>query len=158
MTSITGSANIHSSSRRVTLLVVPLYACCALQGTYKPAAGGEEVSLATTAEGQFVVQAPALATYWFMSTAADVCVDAVSKSRVAFPLSITLPPLASATVTAISLLTVPARADTAMQAKYGSMAEVVPVDLWTEVYGMFGYAADAEVSLQAAWMRESADA
>jgi hypothetical protein len=113
-------------------------------------AGGEAVSLTTTADGQFVVQTPALATYAFTSTAADVCVDAVSKSRVAFPLSITLPPLASATITAISLLTVPARADSAMQAKYGSMAEVVPVDLWNEVYGMFGYAADAKVSLWAA--------
>jgi hypothetical protein len=43
------------------------------------------------------------------------------------------------TVTAITLLTVPARADSAMAAKYGSMTDVVPVELFDEVYAMFGY-------------------
>ena len=43
------------------------------------------------------------------------------------------------TVTAITLLTVPARADSAMVAKYGSMTDVVPVELFDEVYAMLGY-------------------
>ena len=84
-----------------------------------------------------------MARYAFSSSGSGVCVDAVSGAALAFPFNITLPPLANATITAISLLTVPARSDPVLQAKYGQMQEVVPQDLWADVYGMFGYAPDA---------------
>jgi hypothetical protein len=116
-----------------------------LQGTYKPSVAGEQQQLTTEAAGRFTVTAPVLAVYTFASSGAGVCVDAVSGSPLAFPYSLSLPPLANATVTAIALLTVPARSDPALVAKYGSMQEVLPQELWTEVYGMFGHD-DAQVS------------
>lgn len=106
---------------------------------------GEQRQVSTNAAGRFTINTPALATYTFTSSGRDSCVDDVTNTAVAFPYMLVLPPLTNATVTAISLLAVPARADPVMQAKYGSMAEVVPADLWTDVYGMFGYAADAKV-------------
>lgn len=116
----------------------------AMQGTYAPALIEQGLVLSTDDAGRFSVKAPTLARYTFNSTSVGVCVDAVSGGEVAFPFAITLPPLANATITAISLLTVPARSDLVLQAKYGSMSEVVPQELWAEVYGMFGYpAADA---------------
>lgn len=106
---------------------------------------GTESKISTDTQGRFTVASPALATYTFAPTGASSCVDAVTSSVLAFPHTVVLPPLASATITAISLLTVPARSDSALLAKYGSMAEVVPEELWTEVYGMFGYAASDKV-------------
>ena len=119
--------------------------CCSLQGTYAPVGSGTERAVYTDAHGRFTVTSPALATYTFASTGASSCVDAVTGSALAFPHTVVLPPLANATITAISLLTVPARSDSALVAKYGSMAEVVPQELWTEVYGMFGHAASDKV-------------
>lgn len=106
---------------------------------------GTERQVYTDAHGRFTIASPALAAYTFASTGASSCVDAVSGSALAFPHSVVLPPLANATITAISLLTVPARSDSALVAKYGSMAEVVPEELWTDVYGMFGHAASDKV-------------
>jgi len=116
-----------------------------LQVTYAPASG-QERQLSTDTAGRFLVDKPQLARYTFTSTGDGVCVDAVSGSKIAFPLTLTLPPLANATITAISLLTVPARSDADLVAKYGSMSQAVPQELWADVYGMFGYAAnDAKV-------------
>lgn len=106
---------------------------------------GTERAVYTDAHGRFTIASPALATYTFASTGASSCVDTVTGSALVFPHTVVLPPLANATITAISLLTVPARSDSALVAKYGSMAEVVPQELWTEVYGMFGHAASDKV-------------
>lgn len=110
-----------------------------LQGSYSPTSGASGMSLATDSTGSFTVSSPALARYSFSSTGPAVCVDAVSGLAVGFPHNLVLPPVEGVTVTAITLLTVPARADSAMVAKYGSMADVVPVGLFDEVYAMFGY-------------------
>ncbi len=126
----------------LTLLVNPL---AFVQGTYTPVGAGEVRQVTTDATGHFTVSTPALATYTFTSSGPSSCVDDATNTAVSFPYTLALPPLANATVTAISLLAVPARADVALQAKYGSMTEVVPADLWTDVYGMFGYAADSKV-------------
>jgi hypothetical protein len=96
--------------------------------------------ITTNEEGRVTLDAPAQAVYAFQSSGAGVCVDAVSKSRVSLPLMVTLPPVPNATITAVSLLTVPARGDRNMVAKYGAMSQVVPEELWKEVYGMFGHA------------------
>jgi hypothetical protein len=117
-----------------------------LQGTYTPLTGGEVRPVSTDAEGRFTVDSPALATYSFIPSGSDrSCVDDVTDLPAAFPYTLVLPPLSIAAVTAISLLTVPAKSDIDLRAKYGSMDEVVPEDLWTEVYGMFGYKADDKV-------------
>jgi hypothetical protein len=120
-----------------------------LQGTYTPLAGGEAHPVSTDTKGRFTVDSPALATYSFLPSGFEgSCVDDVTNLPMAFPYTLVLPPLSNAAVTAISLLTVPARSDTDLRAKYGSMEEVVPEDLWTEVYGMFGYKADDKVGEQ----------
>lgn len=107
-----------------------------------PADGGQERTVTTDAAGRFVVDTPAVAQYTFSSTGTGVCVDAVSGTATAFPYSLTLPPLPNATITAISLLTVPARSDAALVAKYPELATGgVPQELWSEVYAMFGYTA-----------------
>lgn len=115
-----------------------------MQGLYIPAAAAGRREITTNSEGRVTLDAPApaQADYAFSSTGAGVCVDAVSKARVSLPLMVTLPSVTNATmvITALSLLTVPARADRSMQAKYGSMTQVVPEELWKEVYGMFGHA------------------
>jgi hypothetical protein len=115
------------------------------QVIYTPVGGGAPQQLTTDAAGRFSVDEPALANYAIASTGVGVCVDSVSGSPLSFPFSLALPPLANATVTAISLLTVPARSDASLVAKYGPMAEALPQELWTEVYGMFGHASDAKV-------------
>lgn len=117
-----------------------------MQGTYKPTGTGDERAVTTDSRGRFTVATPALATYTFASTGASSCVDAVLGSALTFPHKVVLPPLANATITAITLLMVPARADPNMQQLMdSSMAEVVPVELFDAVYGMFGYAADDKV-------------
>jgi hypothetical protein len=111
-------------------------------------AGGEARSISTDAAGRFTVDAPALATYSFVTSGFSSCVDDVTNLPVAFPYTLALPPLSNAAVTAISLLTVPARSDADLRTKYGSMNEVVPDELWTEVYGMFGYKPDDKVGIK----------
>lgn len=116
-----------------------------MQGTYKPVGQGAEQQVSTDTAGRFTVTSPVLATYTFVSSGAGSCVDKVTASSLAFPYTLVLPPLANATITAISLLAVPARADAVLQAKHGSMTEVVPAELWTDVFAMFGYTANAKV-------------
>jgi len=121
-----------------------IVASCRLQGTYTPANGAAKTDLLTNQAGRFQVDSPVLAHYNFTSNGPTFCVDAVSRSRLTFPHTLVLPPLANATITAISLLTVPARSDAAMQALFGSMAAAVPEQLWAQVYGMFGYPIDSK--------------
>jgi hypothetical protein len=116
-----------------------------MQGKYEPVGPGAEQVVSTDAEGRFTVTSPVLATYTFVSSGRTSCVDDVTDSSLAFPYTLVLPPLDDVAVTAISLLTVPARADADMQAKYGRMTEVIPAALWTDVYGMFGYTANGKV-------------
>lgn len=125
--------------------VEPVAVTAVMQGTYTPVGAGQASAVSTDEAGRFTVTAPVLATYSFASAGTGSCVDDVSNSEVSFPMSLVLPPLAHATVTAISLLAVPARADAAVQATYGPMTEVVPAELWTDVYGLFGYPADDKV-------------
>lgn len=77
---------------------------------------------------------PVLAKYTFASTGAGVCQDAVMLSDLQFPINITLPPVEGATVTAISLLTVPAA-----RSSWALTNATLPQELWAGVYGMFGY-------------------
>lgn len=123
---------------------IPLCCFLSLQGTYTPANGAAKTDLMTNQAGRFQVDSPVLAHYNFTSSGPTVCVDAVSRSRLTFPHSLVLPPLANATITAISLLMVPARAGATMQALYGSMAAAVPEQLWAQVYAMFGYPMDSK--------------
>lgn len=119
---------------------VYVHGCC-LQGTYQPAVGGQQQEVATNSAGRFSVATPVLATYSFASSGPGSCVDAVTEAPLAFHYTLMLPPLANATVTAIALLTVPARADAGALGQTGA----VPAELWTEAYGMFGHQADAQV-------------
>lgn len=117
-----------------------------MQGAYRPASGLQGSTFTTSTAGRFTIDQPALALYNITSTGTGVCVDAVSNSEVAFPYTLTLPPVANVTVTAISLLTVPARSDQSLQTKYPQLSpDVVPAELWTEVYAMFGYVASGQV-------------
>lgn len=116
-----------------------------MQGTYKPLAGGEARAVSTDTAGRFALDSPALSTYTFVSSGSTSCVDDVTDLPMAFPYTLVLPPLSNAAVTAIFLLTVPARSDADLLTKYGFMDEVVPEDLWTELYGMFGYQSNDKV-------------
>lgn len=106
-----------------------------LQGVYAPELAADvSLPITTDAGGRFVVDRPALAKYTFASTGAGVCQDAVMLSDLQFPIHIILPPVESATVTAISLLTVPAA-----RSSWALANATLPQQLWAGVYGLFGY-------------------
>jgi hypothetical protein len=110
-----------------------------LQGMYAPELAADvRLPVTTDAGGRFVVDRPALAKYTFASTGAGACRDAVMLSDLQFPVSIVLPPVESATVTAIALLTVPA-------ARSAWANATLPQPLWEDVYAMFGYYNDSNV-------------
>lgn len=117
---------------------------CVLQGKYQELASSSIQQLVTNGTGQFTIAKPALANYRFSSSyASSICQDSVTGTRLTFPWSLAMPARSQATITAISLLTVPASSDAQVQVEHASATtnndDIVPGYLWNHVYGMFGY-------------------
>lgn len=71
----------------------------------------------------------------------DECIDTITGVKIAFPMHLKLPSAQRAVVTAISLLTVPASADQDLPF-LKTANDLVSIQLWNYVYGLFGYKAE----------------
>ena len=122
----------------------PLPSCP--QGTYEELLTGEKRVVTTDTLGEFGVPKPQLALYRFSSALeGSLCVDAITGATVRFPMSLYLPSTVSATITPVSLLTVPVANDPTVTSLYhGKVTDGrAPHYLWTHAYKLFGYDANS---------------